>query len=98
MRFRFSIRELLLVVVILGIALGWWCDRQRMARYSGKVSLVLQHNMKVPEVCIPQMINEYYDELVKAGFKGMSLSDEEELPLASAPPPATRHAAALEDH
>jgi hypothetical protein len=29
--FRFSIRELTLVMVIAGVALGWWADRRRVA-------------------------------------------------------------------
>jgi hypothetical protein len=94
MRFRFSIRELFLIVCVIAVALGWWCDRQRMAHYNEKVSLVLQHQMKVPGFVIPQTINEYYDELVQRGFKGFT--EEEELPFASAPQPATKHAAETE--
>ena len=29
--FRFSIRELVLVTLVVGLALGWWLDRERMA-------------------------------------------------------------------
>jgi len=96
MRFRFSIRELFLSITIIGIALGWWYDRRETARYNEKVSLVLQHKMKRLGASIPLVINEYYDELVKAGYKGESGEFEEELPVASAP--ATSHAAELEDH
>jgi hypothetical protein len=28
--FRFSIRELMLVTLVAGMALGWWLDRQRV--------------------------------------------------------------------
>jgi len=87
MRFKFSIRELFLVVCIVGVALGWWSDRQRTAHYREKVSLVLQHSLKVPASNIPVTINDYYDELVQRGFKG--IADEEELPFASASQPAT---------
>ena len=29
--FRFSIRELMLVMVVVGLVLGWWVDRSRLA-------------------------------------------------------------------
>ena len=32
MRLRFSIRDCLLVTAIVGLALGWWVDRQRLIR------------------------------------------------------------------
>jgi hypothetical protein len=32
MRFRFTIRDLLLVFVIIALALGWWIDHLRIAR------------------------------------------------------------------
>jgi hypothetical protein len=32
MRFQFSIRDLLLVVVIGALAAGWWADHQRITR------------------------------------------------------------------
>jgi hypothetical protein len=30
MRFRFSIRDLLLITVIVGLATGWWLDHRRL--------------------------------------------------------------------
>ena len=30
---KFSIRDLLLVTVIVGLALGWWMDRNRIAKH-----------------------------------------------------------------
>ena len=29
--FRFTIRELVLLTLVVGLALGWWLDRERMA-------------------------------------------------------------------
>jgi hypothetical protein len=29
--FRFSIREMLLVLLVVGVGLGWWADRRRVA-------------------------------------------------------------------
>ena len=32
MRFRFTIRDLLLLFVVIALALGWWVDHLRIAR------------------------------------------------------------------
>ena len=34
--FKFTIRELLLVTLVAGVAVGWWVDRQRLAAYSAE--------------------------------------------------------------
>jgi hypothetical protein len=33
MRLRFTIRDLLLTTVIVALALGWWLDHRRLAKY-----------------------------------------------------------------
>jgi len=33
--FRFSIRELLLVMLVVALAIGWWLDRSRLANRAG---------------------------------------------------------------
>lgn len=42
MRFRFSIREVLLVMVIAALSLGWWFDHQRKAEEIGAMRPLLQ--------------------------------------------------------
>ena len=34
---KFSIRDLLFVTVIVGLALGWWVDRSRLARENDRL-------------------------------------------------------------
>ena len=36
MRFRFTIRDLLLLTVIVALAVGWWLDHRKMAADSAK--------------------------------------------------------------
>ena len=38
--FRFTIRELVLLTVIVGVGLGWWADRQRLLRSEAAKSRV----------------------------------------------------------
>ena len=39
---RFSIRDLLLVTVIVALAAGWWIDQERQKRYCGAVERLLK--------------------------------------------------------
>jgi hypothetical protein len=42
MRFRFTIRDLLLTTTIVALALGWWLDHRRITRNANLESMILK--------------------------------------------------------
>jgi len=68
MRLRFSIRDCLLVTAIVGLSLGWWIDRQRIAEQcQAAVAAAAQ------EKAWSKTVHELWDEALAANS---ALTDE----------------------
>jgi hypothetical protein len=50
MRFRFSIRDLLLITVIVGLATGWWLDHRRLTAPPPPKALTARPSSLLPPV------------------------------------------------
>ena len=48
--FRFTVRDLLLVTVIIALALGWWADRRRLEAPPAAVRAYYRHHASLDEV------------------------------------------------
>ena len=54
---RFTIRDVLLIAVIVGLALGWWLDHSRLSRDRQKVTAL--------ERLLQHVLNQYYADTGK---------------------------------
>jgi hypothetical protein len=75
---KFSIRDLLLVTVIVALAVGWWIDRSRLTSTTGRLDALVQALKRVG-----------YDEQEARGRARLVLSSDGytlQLPASSAPP------------
>ena len=60
---KFSIRDLMLVTVIVALVLGWWVDRSRLSRmYDGERSLRLEAEIKT---AVHQEVNQILENQLK---------------------------------
>jgi hypothetical protein len=72
-RFQFTIRDLLLIIVIAALAAGWWVDRTRLAAQletdAGKIN-ALRRQSAVEFNELRQEIFNHWPEFGRGGYRG----------------------------
>jgi hypothetical protein len=62
MKLRFSIREIILVTIIVAMALGWWLDHRQAIAYKHKAELVWARSNWPPRGYV-RTIDQAYESL-----------------------------------
>jgi len=71
---KFSIRDILLVTVIVALALGWWLDRSRLAIRAQKAAQEAESSQALSEALTLQLQNKNPAASIEINVRGRGSS------------------------